>query len=95
VTKHGTKDRDPAVKARAEALFRLREEQKREGRSALDDYLEREKAERAKTVKLKALRLAAEAKAAGEPKVKRKPGGRGSGEPHAANCQVASSKTIN
>ena len=34
MTKHGTKDSDPAVKARAEALFRLREEQKREGQSA-------------------------------------------------------------
>ena len=39
MTKHGTKDHDPAVKARAEALFRLREEQKREGQSAMDDYM--------------------------------------------------------
>ena len=75
MTKHGTKDRDPAVKARAEALFRLREEQKREGQSAMDDYLAKEDAERAKMAKLKALRLAAEAKVAGEPKTE--PGGKG------------------
>jgi len=55
MTKHGTKDRDPAVRTRAEALFRLREEQKREGQSALDDYLEKEKAERTKMAKLRAL----------------------------------------
>jgi hypothetical protein len=42
MTKHGTKDRAPAVKACAEALFRLREEQKREGQSAIDDYLAKE-----------------------------------------------------
>ena len=63
MTKRGTKDHDPAVKARAETLFRLREEQNREGRSALDDYAGKAKAGRAKTAKLKALRLAAEAKA--------------------------------
>jgi hypothetical protein len=63
MTKHGTKDRDPAVKARAEALFRLREDQKREGQSATDDYLAREDAERAKMAKLREMRLAAEAQA--------------------------------
>jgi hypothetical protein len=76
MTKHGTKDRDPAVKARAEALFRLSEERKREGQSALDDYLAKEEAQRVKTVKLKAMRLAAEAKAVGEPRARRKPGGK-------------------
>ena len=74
MTKHGTKDHDPAVKARAEALFRQREEQKREGQSAMDDYMTKQGAERAKTVKLRELRLAAEAKATSEPKeAKRKP----------------------
>jgi hypothetical protein len=78
MTKHGTKDHDPAVKARAEALFRLREEQKREGQSAMDDYMTKQGAERAKTVKLRELRLAAEAKATSEPKkAKRKPAGKG------------------
>jgi hypothetical protein len=71
MTKHGTKDRDPAVKARAETLFRLREEQKREGQSATDDYLVRQDAERANMAKLRELRLAA----AGKPDLqgKRKP----------------------
>lgn len=78
MTKHGTKDRDPAVKARAEALSRLREEQKREGQSAMDDYLEKEKAERAKMATLRALRLATEAEAGVRPRVKRK--GRREGE---------------
>lgn len=40
---------------------------------AMNEYLARQDAERAKMAKLKALRLAAEAKAAGEPKAKRKP----------------------
>ena len=74
MAKHGTKDRDPAVKARAEALFRLKEEQKREGQSAMGDYLEKGKADRAKTVRLRALRLAAEAKAGVKPETKRKSG---------------------
>jgi hypothetical protein len=43
----------------------------------MDEYLARRKAERAKMANLKALRLAAEAKAAGGPKAKRKPGGTG------------------
>jgi hypothetical protein len=73
---HGTKDRNPAVKARAEALSRLREEQKREGQSALDGYLKKEKAERAKMAKLSALRLATEAEAGVRPRVKRKGGGK-------------------
>jgi hypothetical protein len=70
--KHGTKDRDPAVKARADALFRMREEQKREGQSAMDDYMIKQGAERAKMTKLRELRLAAEARAAEEPKTVRK-----------------------
>ncbi len=76
MTKQGRKDRDPAVKARAEALFRLREEQKREGQSAVDDYLEKEKAERAKMTKLRELWLAAAAKATGGPKAKRDSSGK-------------------
>ena len=39
---------------------------------AMDKYLARQEAEHAKTAKLKALRLAAEAEAAGEVKTKRK-----------------------
>jgi hypothetical protein len=74
MTKHRTKDRD--LKTRAEALFRLKEEQKREGQPAMGDYLEKGKAERAKTARLRALRLAAEAKAGVKPetKIKRKQG---------------------
>jgi hypothetical protein len=44
---------------------------------AMDEYKARQKAERAKMAKLKALRLAAEAKTASEPKAKRKPGAKG------------------
>jgi hypothetical protein len=40
---------------------------------AMDEYLARQDAERAKTAKLKALRLAVETKPAGERKVKPKP----------------------
>jgi hypothetical protein len=40
---------------------------------AMEEYTARQKAERAKMAKLKALRLAAEAKAFGKPKEKRKP----------------------
>jgi hypothetical protein len=43
---------------------------------AMDEYRARQRAERAKTAKLKALRLAAETKSAGEPKAKRKSGGK-------------------
>jgi hypothetical protein len=59
----GRTDPDPAVNARAEALFQRKQEQKREGQSATDDYQAGQKAERAKMAKLRALRLAAEAKA--------------------------------
>jgi hypothetical protein len=43
---------------------------------AMDEYLARQKAERAKMAKLRKLRLPAEAKAAGE-QAKRKPAGKG------------------
>lgn len=43
---------------------------------AMDEYLARQKAERAKMAKLRELRLATEAKAAGKPKAKRKPSGK-------------------
>jgi hypothetical protein len=43
---------------------------------AMDEYLARQKAERAKMAKLRELRLAAEAKAAGKLKAKRKPSGK-------------------
>jgi hypothetical protein len=43
---------------------------------AMDEYLARQKAERAKMAKLREMRLAAEAKASGEPKTKRKPAGK-------------------
>jgi hypothetical protein len=68
--RRGRTDPDPAVRARAEALFQRKQEQKREGESAMGDYLAKEEADRAKTAKLRELRLAAEAKAGG-PKGKR------------------------
>jgi hypothetical protein len=43
---------------------------------AMDEYKARQKAERAKMAKLRALRLAAEAKAAAQSKAKRKPAGK-------------------
>jgi hypothetical protein len=43
---------------------------------AMDEYRARQKAERAKMAKLRALRLAAEAKSAVKPKGQRKPGGK-------------------
>jgi hypothetical protein len=42
---------------------------------AMDEYKARQKADRAKMAKLRALRLAAEAKAAGAPRPKLKPSG--------------------
>jgi hypothetical protein len=46
--------------------------------TTMDEYNAKQEAERAKTVRLRELRLAAEARAAGkpEPKVKRKPRGK-------------------
>jgi len=75
VTSHRRGTDPVADKARAEALFRKKGQQRREGRSATDDYVAKQDAERAKTANLRELRLAAEAKAGGERKAKRKPGG--------------------
>ena len=70
------KGTDPAAdKARAESVFRKKEQHRREGQSATDDYTAKQEAERAKSAKLKALRLAAEAKAGVKTKAKRNPGG--------------------
>ncbi len=44
---------------------------------AMDEYRARQEAERAKTMKLRELRLAAEAKTASKPKVKREPTSKG------------------
>jgi hypothetical protein len=65
-----------AAKARAEAEFRL---PAHEGEpNAMDECRTKQDAERAKMARLRALRLAAEAKAGVKPKVKRKaaPAGR-------------------
>jgi hypothetical protein len=73
MTSHRNRHTDPAAKAHAEALFRRKELQKREGQSATDDYQAGQKAERANMAKLRALRLAAEAMAGkSEAKGKRK-----------------------
>ena len=74
MTTQRNKHTDPAAKARAEALFQRKQEQKREGQSATDEYQAGQKAERANMAKLRKLRLAAEAKATGEPDAKRDPG---------------------
>ena len=76
--RRGRTDPDPAVKARAEALFQRKQEQKREGESAMGDYLAKGEAERTNMVKLREMRLAAEAKAVSDPKEpKRKPTAKG------------------
>ena len=54
-----------ADKARAEGVFQRKEEQRRVDQSAVDEYRAMELAERAKTAKLRELRLAAEAKGRG------------------------------
>jgi len=55
------KNADPeAAKARAEAVFKKKEQQRREGQSATDDYVAKQAAERNKTTRLRALRLARE-----------------------------------
>ena len=64
--KGGRTDPDPAVKARAEALFQRKQEQKREGEAAMGDYLAKGEAERTNMVKLREMRLATEAKTAGQ-----------------------------
>ena len=50
-----------SAKARAEASFKRREEQAREGAKAWADYQEQRRAEAEKTERLRALRLAKEA----------------------------------
>jgi hypothetical protein len=73
MTSHRNRHGDPTAKARAEARFRHKELQKREGQSATDDYQAGQEADRANMAKLRELRLAAKAKATGEPEAKRKP----------------------
>jgi hypothetical protein len=76
----GRTDPDPAVKARAETLFQHKQEQKREAESAMGDYLAKGEAERTNMVKLREMRLAAEAKASAKPgpkQTKRRPAGKG------------------
>jgi hypothetical protein len=50
-----------AAKARAEAVFHKQEQRKHEGQSATDDYVGKQEAERDKTARLRAERLAREA----------------------------------
>lgn len=71
------------AKAKAEATFKRRQEQARDGAIAMSEYLAAQEATRAKTEKLKALRLAKEAadkeavQEAGEQPAKRAAGGKG------------------
>lgn len=62
------------AKAKAEASFKRKEQQAREGAIAMTEYLAAQVAERSKMEKLRALRLAKEAQevAAPKPKTKRK-----------------------
>ena len=61
-----------AAKARAEAVFKKKEQQRREGQSATDDYLARQKTERDKTARLRTQRLDREATKPREPACKGK-----------------------
>lgn len=65
MTSHRNRHTGPAAKGHAEALFRRKEQQKRENQSATDDYQAGQAAERTKMAKLREARLAAEAKAGG------------------------------
>jgi hypothetical protein len=56
-----------AAKARAEAVFKKKEQQRREGQSATDDYLAKQKTERDKTARLRTQRLDREATKPSEP----------------------------
>lgn len=58
---------DDLAKAKAEATFKRKETQAREGAKAMADYLAGQKAELAKTERLRALRLAKEAAEASAP----------------------------
>jgi hypothetical protein len=65
------------AKAKAEASFKRKEQQARDGAIAMTEYIAAQKAERSKMEKLRALRLAKEAEdaqeaAAPKPKTKRK-----------------------
>ena len=60
-----------AAKAKAEATFKRREQQAREGAIAMKEYLANQEATRAKTERLRALRLAKEAAAVTPAKAKR------------------------
>jgi hypothetical protein len=68
-------DSPTPARARAEAAFNTDAPENEQPAPPMDEYKARQETERAKMAKLRALRLAAEAKAAGEPKPKRKPGG--------------------
>jgi hypothetical protein len=61
-----------AAKVRAEAVFKKKEQQRREGQSATDDYLAKQKTERDKTARLRRQRLAREATKPREPASKGK-----------------------
>jgi hypothetical protein len=60
-----------AAKAKAEATFKRKEQQAREGAIAMSEYLAGQQATRAKTERLRALRLAKEAQEAAAPAVEK------------------------
>ena len=62
-----------AAKTKAEASFKRKEQQARDGAIAMNEYLAAQVAERAKMEKLRALRLAKQAETAQEPDVTPKP----------------------
>ena len=62
-----------AAKTKAEASFKRKEQQARDGAIAMNEYLAAQVAERAKMEKLRALRLAKQAEAEQEPDVTPKP----------------------
>jgi hypothetical protein len=61
------------AKAKAEASFKRKEQQARDGAIAMTEYLAAQVAERAKMEKLRALRLAQEEQKAQEPEATPKP----------------------
>jgi hypothetical protein len=60
------------AKAKAEATFKRKEQQAREGAIAMSEYLAQQQAVRAKTERLRALRLAKEAAEAQDGKTEKK-----------------------
>lgn len=62
-----------AAKTKAEASFKRKEQQARDGAIAMNEYLAAQVAERAKMEKLRALRLAKQAETAQKPDVTPKP----------------------